>query len=61
MADGKSTQDGSNRNRVSGDQGYELSYLAEKRGISVEQALQLIEEHGNDREALDRAAERLSA
>ena len=33
--------------------------LAQKHGISAQQARELIEKHGNDRETLDRAAARL--
>ena len=61
MADNKSSQDGRDRSRVAGDQPYEVQYFAEKHGISIEKARELIERHGNDREALDKAAERLTA
>jgi len=61
MSDNKSSQDGRDRSRVAGDQPYEVQYFAEKHGISVEKARELIERHGNDREALDKAAERLTA
>lgn len=59
MADDKSNVGGQDRSRVSGEQGYELDYFAQKHGISREQARDLIDRIGNDREKLDAAAERL--
>lgn len=59
MADDK-TKQGSDRDRVAGGEEYEVRYFAEKHGISVEQAQELIEKHGNRREALDAAAEKLT-
>jgi hypothetical protein len=59
MADNKQNQDGRDRSRVSGSERYEVSYFAEKHGISSDQARELIERHGNDRETLDRAAQAL--
>jgi hypothetical protein len=38
-----------------------VRYLAEKHGISVEQARDLIARYGNDRQKLDEAAKRLNA
>lgn len=58
MSDDK-TQQGQDRNFVAGDQEYEARYFAEKHGISVDQAQQLIDQHGNSREVLDAAAEQL--
>lgn len=60
MADDKSSQDGRDRSRVSGSEPYEVQYFAEKHGISMDQARQLIERHGNDRAELDRAAQGLT-
>ncbi len=59
MADDKSNVGEPDRSRVSGSEPYEVSYFAQKHGISAEQARELIEKHGNDRETLDRAAEKL--
>ena len=47
------------RDRVSGSEGYEVEYFAQKHGISAEQARDLIARIGNDRAELDRAAEQL--
>jgi hypothetical protein len=38
---------------------HEVSYFASKHGLSAEQARDLIDKHGNDRETLDREAEKL--
>lgn len=59
MSDDKSKQDNRDRSRVAGDEDYEVRHFAEKHGISQEQAQQLIERHGNNREELDRAAEQM--
>jgi hypothetical protein len=58
MPDDKSKQ-GQDRDRVAGNEEYEVRYFAEKHGISTEQAQQLIDQHGNNRATLDAAAERL--
>ena len=55
-ANNRGTQD---RSRVAGDQDYEVRHFAEQHGISIEQAQQLIAEHGNSREALDEAARQM--
>ena len=47
------------RDRVAGGQEYEVEYFARKHGLSAEQARQLIKEHGNSRDVLDREAEKL--
>lgn len=59
MSDDKSKQDERDRNKVSGSEGYEVQYFAEKHGISMDQARELIQRHGNDRDTLDAAAEKL--
>ena len=59
MADDKSNVGEPDRSRVSGGEPYEVSYFAQKHGISTEQARELIEKHGNDRETLDREAQKL--
>jgi hypothetical protein len=40
---------------------YEVRYLAEKHGLSVEQARKLIERFGYDREKLEAAARQLTS
>jgi hypothetical protein len=60
MPDDKSKVGKPDRNRVSADQDYEVSQLAEKHGLTQQQARDLIARIGNDREQLDRAARELS-
>ena len=59
MADDKSTRGAQDRARVSGEEGYEVSYFAQKHGITAEQARELIDRVGNSRAKLDEAAETL--
>lgn len=59
MSDDKSNADGRDRSRVAGGEDYEVQYFASKHGISSDQARKLIERIGNDRAALDDAAERM--
>jgi hypothetical protein len=59
MADNKANRGGRDRSRVSGSEGYEVSYFARKHGITTQQARDLIKQVGNDREKLNAAAERL--
>ncbi len=59
MADDKSKRDIRDRDRVSGDEEYEVGYLASKFGLSIPQVRELIEMHGNDRETLEREAKAL--
>jgi len=59
MADNKAMRGGQDRRRVSGSEGYEVSYFARKHGITREQAQGLIKKVGNDRAKLNAAAEQL--
>ena len=59
MADDKSNVGGQDRARVAGGQDYEARDFAEANGISIEQAEQLIQRHGNNREELERAARQM--
>jgi hypothetical protein len=61
MSDDKTKVGGQDRSRVAGNEPYEVSYFAQKHGISAEQARELIGKHGNDRETLDREAEKLKS
>ncbi len=61
MSDGKNQQDGRDCAKVSAEEEYELDYFAEKHGLSRDEARDLIDKHGNSREALDAAATRLRA
>ena len=47
------------RSRVAGGQPHEVQYLAERHGITAEQARELIERFGNDRATLDLEAQKL--
>ncbi|WP_195909501.1 hypothetical protein [Rhizobium tubonense] len=43
------------------DKAYEAVYLAKKHRISLEDAKKIVEEHGADRKASDKAARRIAA
>jgi ClpP class serine protease len=47
------------RKLVAGEEEYEVRYFADRHGISMEQARELIDRFGHSREALDAAAEDL--
>src|SRR4029079_10746364 len=59
MGDNKQHTGQPDRGRVSGAEDYEVRDSADKHGLSIEQARELIRTHGSQREALDRAAEQL--
>ena len=59
MADDKSKRGSADRRTVAGSEGYEVDYFARKHGISRDQAKELINRIGNDREKLDEAAAKL--
>jgi len=59
MADSKQHIGEPDRGRVSGSEAYEVRYFAERHGLSMEQARDLIRQHGEQRDALEAAAERL--
>jgi hypothetical protein len=59
MPENKSHVGEPDRSRVSGEQQYEVRYLAEKHGLSAKQARELIARVGNDRDKLDEAAKKL--
>ena len=59
MADDKNNRGEPDRSRVSGSEGYEVSYFASKHGITADEARKLIDKHGNDRATLDREAAKL--
>jgi Protein of unknown function (DUF3606) len=61
MPDDKSHVGEPDRSRVAGEQDYEVRYLAEKHGLSVEQARRLIDRFGNDQEKLEAAARQLTS
>jgi Protein of unknown function (DUF3606) len=47
------------RDRVSGDQHHEVTFLADKFDISMEQARTLVERYGNNRAKLEQEAAKL--
>ena len=57
MVDDKTKQGQQDRSRVAGGEPYEVTYFAQKHGITQEQARELIASVGNDRAKLDEAAE----
>lgn len=60
MADNKTKQDNRDRKQVAAKEDYEVRYFAQEAGISLEEAQDLIAEHGNDRDKLNEmAAKRL--
>jgi hypothetical protein len=59
MADDKSHVGEPDRSRVAGGERYEVQHLAERTGISTDEARELIERFGNDRETLEREASKL--
>ena len=59
MADDKSNVGAADRRTVAAGVGYEVSYFASKHGITSEEARELIDRVGNNREALDAAAQKL--
>lgn len=59
MADDKTKRDFRDRDRVSGDEEYEVGYFASKFGLTIPEVRELIKKHGDDRETLEREAKAL--
>ncbi|UCI10545.1 DUF3606 domain-containing protein [Mesorhizobium sp. B1-1-8] len=59
MADNKSKRDFRDRDRVSGDEDYEVRYFAKQHRITPEQVRELIDTHGANRKTLEREARKL--
>jgi hypothetical protein len=59
MSDNKQHIGEPDTSRVAGGEDYEVAYFARRHGITLEQARGLIDKHGNDRDTLDREAEKL--
>ncbi|WP_095091509.1 DUF3606 domain-containing protein [Mesorhizobium sophorae] len=59
MADDKNKLGYQDRTRVSGDEEYEVGYLASKFGLSTDHVRELIKKHGDNRETLEREAKAL--
>lgn len=60
MAERSSDASGPTRKHVVGRGGYEVDDLAQKHGISNDQASRLIRTFGEDRDKLDEAASKLT-
>ena len=59
MSDDKNNVGSQDRARVAGGQDYEVRHFAEQNGISIEQAEQLIERHGNSPDKLEEAVRQM--
>jgi len=57
MADNKAKRGRADRSRVAGGEGYEVNYFANKHGLTRQQARDLIERIGGNRDKLNAAAE----
>ena len=60
MPDDKTKVGKPDRSRVSADQDYEVRYIAEKFGLTVDRVLELMLRVGNDRDDVEKAARELS-
>ena len=61
MPDDPNKQDNRDRNKVAGGQDFEVDYFAKANGLSINQALDLLEKFGDDRETLELEAKKLKA
>jgi Protein of unknown function (DUF3606) len=59
MPDNKNKTDQRDRSRVAAKQQHEVQFFAQEAGISMEQARDLIDRFGHDRETLMREAGRM--
>ncbi|RVA15315.1 DUF3606 domain-containing protein [Mesorhizobium sp. M7A.F.Ca.US.002.01.1.1] len=59
MPDDKAKRDFRDRDRVSGDEEYEVGYFASKFQLTIPEVRELIKKHGNDQETLEREAKEL--
>ena len=53
MADNKDLTDGRDRERVAGNEDYEIRHLSEKMNVSAEEVRRAIQEVGNNREKIE--------
>lgn len=53
MADNKDLRDGRDRERVAGDEDYEVNYLAQKLNVSADEVRKAIQQVGNSREKVE--------
>jgi Protein of unknown function (DUF3606) len=59
MADGKKKTGLIDRSKVAATEGYELAYFAKEHGISKDLARAMIRKIGNNREKLNKAAQKI--
>lgn len=59
MPDDKSIIGGQDRARVAGGEDYEVRHFAETHGLSPDEVRDMIARVGNDRDALEREAQKL--
>ncbi len=59
MADDKTKRGASDRKKVAVEEPYEVAYFAKKHGLSKDDAERIIKRHGPERDACDKAANRL--
>lgn len=59
MSDDLGNRGGQDRSRVSASEPHEVRYFARKHGLSEQQVLDLIKQHGNDRRTLEAAVEQM--
>jgi hypothetical protein len=60
MSDDKSKTGEPDRSKVSASEPYELSYIASKFALSLDEARDLVAKHGPSREAVEAAAAKLT-
>ena len=53
MADNKDLRDARDRDKVAGQEDYEVSYLAQRLNVSTEEVRKAIEQVGNNREKIE--------
>ena len=53
MADDKNLRDNRDRERVAGNEEYEVNYLAQKHNVSTEEIKKAIQQVGNNREKIE--------
>ena len=59
MADNKKARGKADRSKVAKSEKYEVAYFARKHGITAAETRALIDKVGNDREKLNKAAEKM--
>jgi hypothetical protein len=60
MADDKTRSDGRDRAKGAGGDDYQVRQLADKMGITADEARNLIRRYGNDRKKIEEAVKKLT-